>query len=340
MIINNTTFYGSDFTLFPIVDNKILTAELYSCLERYYEFEDLDKFNTEDLSAKAQLIYKETYDEVYYKLNIIGILYNEKNISEYMSQILWKHPTNFIVLFNEINNKLISNIIKIGKIDDFSNFVNDHENCQGEQDILNFLSDIISPPDKTYIISENAEDIIKTIKIDKEYFRKIFIDTYLKNPDNFGLFRYCTKDKLVIIRLDEDGVCLVKLSRGGKEFIRAASKSNCYSDFEYIDDLEYFIQLIIFLKYSKPEIIRIESGKKLGTKRDGYLNLNTIGIEVIKVNADWNRIINISRNVGFSVKGFIRLQRCGRNHSESKLKWINPFTKNGYQRTIIKKEAA
>jgi hypothetical protein len=145
----------------------------------------------------------------------------------------------------------------------------------------------------------------------------------------------------------------------GKQFIRYIFMSNClFSIYCYLqkndDGHEYIhyscfmlymglhekeltlnlthtpevLQALIFLKAGEQEIKIIESGKKVGTRRDGFLNLTTNTIKV--VNSGWNTII--INTEGFSVDGHIRLQACGEKHKDRKLIWINPFEKEGYVR--------
>lgn len=50
-----------------------------------------------------------------------------------------------------------------------------------------------------------------------------------------------------------------------------------------------FFQLFTFLKYTEPEIREIPSGKKVGTKKNGYFNLTNSGVHV--VDSNWNTTV-------------------------------------------------
>jgi hypothetical protein len=87
-------------------------------------------------------------------------------------------------------------------------------------------------------------------------------------------------------------------------------------------------QIIIFLKYGDVELKLVESGKKIGTKRDGYYNTTSNNMTV--VDSSWNKII--IRTEKFNVNGHLRLQPIGKNRKDRKLIWINPFYKLGYKK--------
>jgi hypothetical protein len=89
-----------------------------------------------------------------------------------------------------------------------------------------------------------------------------------------------------------------------------------------------FFQILIFLKYTDPDIKIIPSGKKVGTKKNGYFNLTKTDIQV--VDSTWNT--TVMRTEGFSVNGHLRLQPCGEGNKKRKLIWIEPFEKHGYVR--------
>ena len=90
-----------------------------------------------------------------------------------------------------------------------------------------------------------------------------------------------------------------------------------------------FFQILIFLKYTEPDVKIIPSGKKVGTKKHGYFNLCTQDVQV--VDSAWNT--TVIRENGFSVDGHLRLQPCGEGRKKLKLIWIEPFEKLGYVRT-------
>jgi hypothetical protein len=89
-----------------------------------------------------------------------------------------------------------------------------------------------------------------------------------------------------------------------------------------------FFQILIFLKYTDPDIKLISSGKKIGTKKKGFYNLTSNDVQV--VDSSWNT--TVVRTEGFSVDGHLRLQPCGEGNKNRKLIWIEPFKKNGYVR--------
>lgn len=89
-----------------------------------------------------------------------------------------------------------------------------------------------------------------------------------------------------------------------------------------------FLQILIFLKYTNPDIKFIESGKKVGTRKNGFFNLTRSSITV--VDSTWNT--TVVRSKGFSVDGHLRLQPHGPERKQRKLIWIEPFEKEGYVR--------
>jgi len=89
-----------------------------------------------------------------------------------------------------------------------------------------------------------------------------------------------------------------------------------------------FLQILMFLKYTEPEVKVIPSGKKVGTKKNGYYNLTRNDVQV--VDSSWNT--TVVRSEGFSVDGHLRLQPFGEGRKKRKLIWIEPFAKSGYVR--------
>lgn len=101
-----------------------------------------------------------------------------------------------------------------------------------------------------------------------------------------------------------------------------------YDEETYGKDIKLFIKCLIFVEIADSELVYINSGQKIGTKRDGYFNLQPS--KVVIVNSTWNKIT--VRTEGFSVSGHFRLQRYGEGRNEVKLIWIEPFAKQGYIR--------
>ena len=90
-------------------------------------------------------------------------------------------------------------------------------------------------------------------------------------------------------------------------------------------------RLLIFINLGDIEITILEGGRSNNKPRkSGEKVTNKSDLKIHVVDSTWNKLI--VRTEGFKVKGHFRLQACGKNHQDRKLKWINAFQKNGYKR--------
>lgn len=87
-------------------------------------------------------------------------------------------------------------------------------------------------------------------------------------------------------------------------------------------------RLLCFIYLSENEEIKIEPGRKYGTRRSGKFLNSFNNIPVTIINSKWN--ITSIRNEGFKVSGHIR--RIKLKTGKTRKKWIDPFDKKGYIR--------
>ncbi len=159
---------------------------------------------------------------------------------------------------------------------------------------------------------KNGQDVFAHISLPREFFRYMII-----NQNIYVIHLYLHKNPALHPTDDYIGYSCWHIGLGGKP-----------EDYIVDDYHKKFFQILIFLKYTEPDVKIIPSGKKVGTKKHGYFNLTTNDIQV--VDSTWNT--TVIRTEGFSVDGHLRLQPCGEGRKKRKLIWIEPFEKHGYVR--------
>ncbi len=201
-------------------------------------------------------------------------------------------------------------------------------------EIIKNLYEVIleNKEEKSFIFSNTSLELTSKIKITHDVIK--FLMTSLKNSnENEKIYQIHLKD--VYFRyIYSDGVLFSMLISKDGGYGDIAINDRELDNLEAINEMisnkmvVTFLQLLIFLKYGDIEVKVIESGKKVGTRKDGYYNLSKNDITV--VDSSWNKII--IRTKGFNVNGHLRLQPAGKNRAERKLKWINAFKKEGYKK--------
>lgn len=94
---------------------------------------------------------------------------------------------------------------------------------------------------------------------------------------------------------------------------------------------KFVVNFLLFYHFTEPTIKEVMGGtstKKLILKDDRIINDSPNSIEII----DENFFKTIIRTDGFGVNGHFRLQPVGKNKTNRKLIYIEPFQKNGYTR--------
>lgn len=187
---------------------------------------------------------------------------------------------------------------------------------------------------KPYLISKKALQDVELIKIGKNFDWTLLsgikdqVHTYLINKNLCFRF-YIDGDFLRVIVIKKTPLA------DGKEWLSYSifwcnTVTNEFSakDPDFLTEIDLFLKCLIFVEIADSTLEYINSGQKIGSKKDGYYNL--LPSKVILVNSNWNKII--IRTVGFSVSGHFRLQRVGEGKKEVKLIWIEPYEKSGYTR--------
>ena len=84
--------------------------------------------------------------------------------------------------------------------------------------------------------------------------------------------------------------------------------------------------LAVFKKFADVETIVVEPHSR--KKSNGVKQVNDTKLKICFLDSRW--YTNIVRTDGFSVRGHLRLQPCGKGRSQIKPCWINEFKKSGY----------
>lgn len=190
-----------------------------------------------------------------------------------------------------------------------------------------------------YIFTKTTKEICNKIKITGKTISMIeaksFDDENVKLCDHWAhislgrsFYRYCITDKNIWVA----NFYLSYNEEQKKDYV----SYNCWhiglggnaDQYRFEECHKEFFQILIFLKYTEPDIKYIPSGKKVGTKKNGFYNLCTTDVQV--VDSNWNT--TVVRTEGFSVDGHLRLQPYGEGRSKYKLIWIDSFDKEGYVR--------
>lgn len=104
------------------------------------------------------------------------------------------------------------------------------------------------------------------------------------------------------------------------------------------DSLDYFMAVSLFvLLFKKLAEIRtqlIAPNARRVSFENGEIIMNRAPFMIRQTDCTW--FTEYTREEGFSVRGFWRLQACGPNYSEHKLIYINSFEKQGYHRRARK----
>jgi hypothetical protein len=245
-------------------------------------------------------------------------------------------------LLNRIN-------IDIGKMEEFSRVCGKYkeaiQNLSNTKIKETFYSTDLALKEKNYILSENALELAKRIKIDEDKFDVRFLSKVADKKIMFLLgknlfIRFLkTVDTIVAVRVEKE-------LRNGDEYVNYSSfkidtKSGVISyndrpDSPLSDDkFKLFLQLLIFTELSELQTVFIKPGHKIGTKKEGRF-LNETKDNIILVDSTWNR--TIIRTEGFSVRGHFRLQPCGVGLIDRKLIYVDEFQKNGYIRGAKKEQ--
>lgn len=155
-------------------------------------------------------------------------------------------------------------------------------------------------------ILEPNKEILAQMKMAREYnFEYNFFSIHLKRGD-----------------LQMDNICwdLSKIRFDDEDLVNSPSYPL----------LKQFIQLVMFICLSRPEIeILLPNTKNTATKAEGKI-INSSSSDVIIVGSKWNTIS--VRTEGFRVGGHFRLQPCGKGRRKVKLIWVDTFEKHGYIR--------
>lgn len=118
-------------------------------------------------------------------------------------------------------------------------------------------------------------------------------------------------------------------NNGIKEHLSKRARDNGCTNLTVFADV---LTLILFLKYCELETKLVKAGKKEFHVGQKYLNDTKSNVEIL--DSTW--FTTIVRSEGFTVGaesgGFWRLQACGKDNADRKLKWILPFEKTGYTR--------
>lgn len=99
------------------------------------------------------------------------------------------------------------------------------------------------------------------------------------------------------------------------------------------------LSYLVFMRFAETETKEMAGNQKVVVGNEKHKNETDLKIRV--VGCEW--ITTIIRTEGFGVSGHFRFQPCGKDGSDRKLIWINPFQKNGYTRRaqiIINEEKA
>lgn len=175
---------------------------------------------------------------------------------------------------------------------------------------------------RNYLMTQPALNISSRIKIDEGRFDVRFLS---KIPDKKITFML---DRHLMIRYRKSGNNIfavrinTELTPEGREHLTYLSfKINI--DNEHIDymgnpdapltDPKFiqFLQLLIFTELSELETVVLKPKEKThGTRRDGKY-VNESSQTVVIVDSTWNK--TVIREDGFSVRGHLRLQACGKD---------------------------
>lgn len=90
----------------------------------------------------------------------------------------------------------------------------------------------------------------------------------------------------------------------------------------------WLIAMICFIKYCPVETKFVDAGRREKHVGQKYVNETKERIEIL--DSTW--FTNIVRSEGFQVGGHFRMQAFGKDWSEKRLIWVEPFEKHGYTR--------
>lgn len=185
--------------------------------------------------------------------------------------------------------------------------------------------------DTIYLVRETALEIARKIKVNEEmhfqYLNRI--------PEGHFVF-IDSKDSFYKFFRIFDHIHVLHFSCDAEEYHYKIYRFDLKKSYKYLVEdekgkivVDLFFQLCIFWQFSDPEVVVLEEGRKVGTRKAGKIT-NDSPFKVRMIDSTWNKII--IRTDGFDVDGHLRLQPCGEGMKDRKLIWINPFKKKGYIR--------
>lgn len=182
-----------------------------------------------------------------------------------------------------------------------------------------------------YLYTKSAQTLIDNIKVqNNSSLRKMIMQsadqeaTILLNK--FAFYRYFKEEDSLIC-----GFFSIKDLYLTYETFRIREDDIIHPK-GFIHEIEFFIKCLVFAKCTntETELIHGLPGKKQRAKIDKEKYFNESGVDVILVNAKYNKIV--IRDEPFYVNTHGRFQPCGKNREYVKYIIIEGYFKKGYKR--------
>ena len=118
--------------------------------------------------------------------------------------------------------------------------------------------------------------------------------------------------------------------------IRHGIHSHLDTDVSTIPDfIGEFLKYVIFIFATDSDVEVIEGGKKNNRPKNDGKVVNGTDISLKVVHSKWN--VKTIRTGSFGVSGHFRFQPYGKGLSKVRVRWIDPYTKDGYTREVKNK---
>lgn len=208
---------------------------------------------------------------------------------------------------------------------------------------------------KAYVVTDTVFDKLELLKVKKDQnghydwtvFNKInackktFILPPTKQYGGGGCLRLLVENGM----LEFCHICY-KFKEGSKEQGTALwtmffidSKDNRHAEHcvhqDVQDIYEFIYKLLCFIFLSENEYEVIDAGQSKGTRKNGKIK-NDLPIPIIIINSKWN--VTSIRSEGFIVSGHFALRHVGVGRSDTRMVYIEPYSKNGYIRHAKNKQ--